>query len=102
MRGRLALTIALLAAPAAQAADAPSPPPASDGVYRLPYADGVMVKVFDDAESHRPRGRVDLFGVKGSGPYRVVAAAAGRVMAIQDSYGEQQTGRAAALCHNNY
>lgn len=35
-------------------------------------------------------------------PYRVVAAANGRVMAIQDSYGEQQNGRTAALCHNNY
>ena len=102
MYGRLGLALALLAGPAAQAADALSPPPVSDGVYRLPYADGVIVKVFDDAETHRPRSRVDLFGVKGSGPYRVVAAAAGRVMAIQDGYGEQQSGRAAALCHNNY
>lgn len=39
---------------------------------------------------------------RGTRPYRVVAAAAGRVMAIQDGYSEQQSGRAAALCHNNY
>jgi murein DD-endopeptidase MepM/ murein hydrolase activator NlpD len=61
-----------------------------------------MVKVFDDFSTHRPRGRVDLYAVEGQGPYRVVAAADGRVRAIQDSYGEQQSARAAALCHNNY
>jgi murein DD-endopeptidase MepM/ murein hydrolase activator NlpD len=32
----------------------------------------------------------------------VVAAAAGRIVAIQDRYSERQSGRAAALCHNNY
>jgi murein DD-endopeptidase MepM/ murein hydrolase activator NlpD len=76
--------------------------PASLGVYRLPFSDGTMVKVFDDFSTHRPRGRVDLYAVRGQEPYRVVAAANGRVMTIQDSYGEQQSGRAAALCHNNY
>lgn len=35
-------------------------------------------------------------------PYRVVAAAGGRIVAIQDGYSEQQSGRAASLCHNNY
>src|ERR1700761_6906944 len=34
--------------------------------------------------------------------HRVVAAAAGRIVAIQDAYGEQQSGRAAGDCHNNY
>src|SRR5215217_568984 len=75
---------------------------ASLGVYRLPYSDGTMVKVFDDFSTHRPRGRLDLYAVKGQEPYRVVAAANGRVMAIQDSYGEQQNGRITTLCHNNY
>ena len=70
--------------------------------YRLPFADGTHVKVFDDFDSHRPVGRVDLFGVDGTEPYRVVAAAAGRIVAIQDGYGEQQSGRAAKDCHNNY
>ena len=81
---------------------APSAPPASAGLYRLPFADGVAVKVFDDAWTHRPVGRVDLFAVEGHGPYQVVAAADGVVAAIQDSFFEQQSGRAAALCHNNY
>jgi murein DD-endopeptidase MepM/ murein hydrolase activator NlpD len=76
--------------------------PASEGRYRLPFADGTRVKVFDDFSSHRPVGRVDLFAVGGKPPYRIVAAAAGRVAAIQDSFSEQQSGRAAKDCHNNY
>jgi murein DD-endopeptidase MepM/ murein hydrolase activator NlpD len=82
-------------------AEEPELPP-SQGLYRLPYADATSVKVFDDFTSHRPRGRIDFFAVDGRKPYRVVAAAAGRVMAIQDTYGEQQSGRAAADCRNNY
>ena len=74
----------------------------SQGVYRLPYADGTTVEIFDDFASHRPTGRIDLFAVDGARPYRVVAAAAGRIMAIQDSHGEQQSGRAASECRNNY
>ena len=76
--------------------------PQSAGLYRLPFADGTSVKVFDDFTSHRPKGRVDLFATEGVRPYRVVAAAAGRIAAIQDSFGEQQSGRAAKDCHNNY
>jgi murein DD-endopeptidase MepM/ murein hydrolase activator NlpD len=82
-------------------ADEPALPP-SKGIYRLPYADATNVKVFDDFTSHRPRGRIDFFAVDGRKPYQVVAAAAGRVMAIQDTYGEQQSGRAAADCRNNF
>jgi murein DD-endopeptidase MepM/ murein hydrolase activator NlpD len=76
--------------------------PLSQGLYRLPYADATEVKVFDDFTSHRPQGRVDLFAVGGEKPHRVVAAATGTIMAIQDGYSEQQSGRAAADCHNNY
>lgn len=74
----------------------------SQGLYRLPFADGTHVKVFDDFATHRPRGRVDIYAVDGTEPYRVVAAAAGRIMAIQDGYREQQSGRPADQCHNNY
>jgi len=74
----------------------------SQGLYRLPFADGSTVRVFDDFATHRPRGRIDLFAVEGREPYRVVAAADGRIMAIQDGYSEQQSGRAAADCRNNY
>ena len=87
---------------AASSAFAAEPRSSSDGLYRLPYADDTKVKVFDDVRTHRPVGRVDLFAVAGQEPYRVVAAAAGRIAAIQDAYGEQQSGRAAADCHNNY
>jgi murein DD-endopeptidase MepM/ murein hydrolase activator NlpD len=90
----------LLALAGAAVAPQSASEPRSKGLYRLPFADRTMVKVFDDFITHRPRGRVDLFAVEGTKPYRVVAA--GRIMAIQDSYSEQQSGRAAADCHNNY
>lgn len=89
--------VLMLAAP-----NAPASVHASQGRYHLPFADGTQVKVFDDFTSHRPVGRNDLFAVGGEPPYKVVAAAAGLIVAIQDGYGEQQSGRAAALCHNNY
>ena len=76
--------------------------PQSHRNYRLPYADGTHVKVFEDFATHTPRGRVDFFAAGRSRPHRVVAAAAGRVVAIQDGYREQQSGRPAAECHNNY
>jgi murein DD-endopeptidase MepM/ murein hydrolase activator NlpD len=74
----------------------------SHGQYRLPYADGTTVKVFDDFTSHRPVGRVDLFAVAGGKPYKVLAAADGVVKAIQDGFSEQLSGRAAKDCNNNY
>ena len=92
--------IAALAAAASLLADSPVPP--SAGLYRLPFADGLAVQVFDDARSHRPIGRVDLFATNGTEPFAVVAAAPGRIMAIQDGFSEQQSGRAAKDCHNNY
>lgn len=76
--------------------------PTSKGVYRLPYADGVQVQVFDDFDTHRPRGRIDFTAGPGARPVPVVAAAGGMVVAIQDSYAEQQSGRAARDCRNNY
>jgi murein DD-endopeptidase MepM/ murein hydrolase activator NlpD len=100
----LSLTAALLLGALAAPAAGPLGPhtPASAGLYRLPFADGVTVKVFDDFLTHRPVGRVDLFATAGPKPYRVVAAADGRIVAIQDSFSEQQSGRAAKDCHNNY
>ncbi|MBA8888671.1 murein DD-endopeptidase MepM/ murein hydrolase activator NlpD [Dokdonella fugitiva] len=96
------ILLACTSAAAVVQASAGAPGEASEGRYRLPFADGTRVKVFDDATTHRPPGRVDLFAVEGKAPYRVVAAAAGRIVAIQDGYGEQQSGRAAKDCHNNY
>jgi len=96
------LLLCLMAAPWAGVAQEPAQDAPAKGRYQLPFTTGTTVKVFDDFDSHRPHGRIDLFAVGGTEPYRVVAAAAGRIVAIQDSYGEQQSGRAAALCHNNY
>jgi murein DD-endopeptidase MepM/ murein hydrolase activator NlpD len=68
----------------------------------LPYADGTHVKVFADVVTHTPRGRLDLYAVEGTKPYRVVAAAAGRVVALQDGYSKQQDGRTATVCQQNF
>lgn len=98
----LALLVAVTAPLTLAAADTPAPIPESAGTYRLPYADDTHIKIFDDENTHRPIGRVDMTATGGHAPYRVVAAADGKIMAIQDSYGEQQSGRAAADCHNNF
>ena len=99
-----ALLVAISASSLLTVALAAQEPVGTESVvqYRLPFADGTRVQVFDDFTTHRPVGRVDLFATGGREPYRVVAAAAGRIMAIQDSLREQQSGRAAADCHNNY
>ncbi|HKS55790.1 MAG TPA: M23 family metallopeptidase [Steroidobacteraceae bacterium] len=101
-RRSLASFLCLAGVTAALAADDGAAGKISTGTYRLPFADGTVVKVFDDFSTHRPNPALDLFAVEGSKPYRVVAAADGRIAAIQDSYGEQQSGRPAAQCHNNY
>lgn len=74
----------------------------SAGEYRLPYADGTEISVFDDDESHHPIGALDLVGEPRDETHRVVAAADGVVMAIQDGYSEQQSGRPASECRNNF
>jgi hypothetical protein len=66
----------------------------SGDLYRLPYADGTRVKVFDDFQSHRPQGWLDLFAISGERLYAIVAAAAGRIVAIRDNFSERQSGRA--------
>lgn len=99
---RSALLMTAFAPLALAASSPPAPLPDSAGVYRLPYADRTRIKIFDDASTHRPLGRIDMTGAEGKAPYRIVAAADGTVMAIQDSYGEQQSGRAAADCRNNF
>ncbi len=99
---RLALLLTATMPLALAATNSPAPPPDSAGIYRLPYADGTRIKIFDDASTHRPHGRIDMTGAEGKAPYRIVAAAAGKVMAIQDSFSEKQSGRAAADCRNNF
>ena len=74
----------------------------SEGIYRLPYPDGTEVWIFDDAASHRPAGRVDLVAKPAAQPQPVVAAADGIIRMIEDSHREQQSGRAASECRNNF
>jgi len=97
-----AASLLLVVADAATAQEAATGLMPSQGSYRLPFADGTQVKVFDDFSTHRPIGRIDLYAIDGKPPYAVVAAADGRIVAIQDGYSEQQSGRAAKDCHNNY
>jgi hypothetical protein len=59
--------------------------PKSQGVYRIPYANGTGVEVSRDHHTHTPRDRIDMHGVSGNEPYRIVAAAAGEIMFIVDS-----------------
>ena len=104
MSGKTILVAAVAAGLASGAIAAEVPEiPESDGIYRLPFADGTRVSVFDDAVTHRPTGAIDLVGEPRTGKvHRVVAAADGTIMAIEDGYSEQQSGRAASECRNNY
>lgn len=58
----------------------------SKGVYRIPYANGIRVKVIQDHKTHNPPDRVDLRAVDRTRDNRIVAAAAGRVRFIEDSH----------------
>lgn len=55
----LVVPLACVAAPDA------GPDQLSQGRYRLPFAEGTTVKVFDDFHTHQPPGRVDLYAVGG-------------------------------------
>lgn len=76
--------------------------PRSSGYYRIPYADGTEVRVSRDHNLHTPKGRYDMSGRGGSKPYRIVAAASGRIVAIEDRFSLQQDSDTAAQCNNNY
>ena len=89
--------------------DAPAPAalaiemlPKSTGYYRIPYADGTDVKVSRDHNSHTPKGRYDMSGKGGSKPYKIVAAAPGRIVAIEDGFSASQDSDTAPQCNNNY
>lgn len=77
----------------------------STNIYRIPYADGTHVHVSRDFYDHRPVGRIDMHG-KGTGTFRIVAAAAGTIRYIEDSRSKQQHPedwlRNTKDCFNNY
>ncbi|NZA25770.1 peptidoglycan DD-metalloendopeptidase family protein [Luteimonas sp. SJ-92] len=81
---QLLATCALLAGGHAAAIDP------SQGVYRIPYADGTEVRVTNDHVRHAPPGRIDMRG-RGGGTYRIVAAADGHVRHIEDGFDQRLT-----------
>lgn len=68
-------------------------------VYRLPYADNTEIRVWQDHLTHTPLDRIDVAGVNGTTPYRIVAAQAGTVRFIVDSNTVNCCG---GTCDNNY
>jgi hypothetical protein len=71
----------------------------SDGWYRIPYANGTEIKVTNDHKTHNPLIRIDMHGVEGNTPYRIVAAADGTIRFIVDSNSKRQDD---PPCDNNY
>jgi Bacterial tandem repeat domain 1/Peptidase family M23 len=74
----------------------------SKGVYRIPFEDGVTVKVTNDHLKHSPPGRIDMHGEGGSKPYKIVAAADGRIRFIVDNFSKQIDSSSGEPCTNNY
>lgn len=73
----------------------------SNGIYRIPFVDGTVVKVTNDHFNHCPRGRIDMFGKDGNGTYKVAAAADGWIRAIEDDNSIQCDCKV-TNCRNNY
>jgi murein DD-endopeptidase MepM/ murein hydrolase activator NlpD len=93
-----ALTIVVILGVAASAAAQEK----SKGVYRIPFEDGVTVKVTNDHLKHSPPGRIDMHGEGGSKPYKIVAAADGRIRFIVDNFSKQIDSSSGEPCTNNY
>ena len=72
----------------------------SRGIYRIPYAPGTTVEVTGDHLTHDPRDRIDMKGVDGEQPYRIVAAADGVIRYLVDGFSENRPGQ--TPCNNNY
>jgi len=43
----------------------------SKGVYRIPYSNGTKVKVTNNHDKHKPKGRIDMHGTGGASPTRL-------------------------------
>lgn len=70
----------------------------SNGIYRIPFADGTDVTVTNDHFNHCPRGRIDMVGDNGN---TIVAAADGWVRWIEDD-NNTQCDCSQTFCLNNY
>ncbi len=74
----------------------------SDGVYRLPYANGTTISIDSDGDPANHLDAADLNGT-GGGPYRIVAASDGWVRRITDTNtGTGRTSGSPGGCRNNF
>jgi murein DD-endopeptidase MepM/ murein hydrolase activator NlpD len=99
---RASISLALASAVILSAAASVAAQEKSKGVYRIPYDDGVTVKVTNDHLKHNPPGRIDMHGDGGSKPYKIVAAADGRIRFIVDNFSKQIDSSSGEPCTNNY
>lgn len=96
-----AICVAVLAA-GALAMATPALAIDSDGVYRLPYANGTRITIDSDGDPTNHRNAADLNG-SGGGPYRIVAASDGWIRRITDSNtGTGRTSSSPGGCRNNF
>lgn len=58
--------------------------PTSTGIYRIPYADGTNVALWNDHHDHSPVNRIDMSAGMGA---QIVAAASGTIRAVVDIHG---------------
>lgn len=79
----LALALLLVAGTPGLALD-PEVRPITKGRYRLPYADGTAVRISRDHDSHRETMHRYDMGGEGTGPFTIVAAAAGTIVCIEE------------------
>jgi len=77
----LGLGTLFLGTPRAQSADVDN----SQGLYRIPYFIGTQVLVTGDHLTHSPPNRIDMHGIDGTEPYRIVAAGDGIIRYIVDT-----------------
>lgn len=73
----------------------------SRGVYRMPFEDGITVKITNDFLTHKPLGRIDMIGTGGSS-YKIIAAADGTVRYVVDTFTKQVDSGSGEPCTNNY
>jgi murein DD-endopeptidase MepM/ murein hydrolase activator NlpD len=69
-------------------------------IYALPFEPGTEVKVWQDHLRHPGGRQIDVIGVFGTPPYRVVAARPGVVRFIADTFTVNCS--SAVGCYNNY
>lgn len=73
----------------------------SDGLYRIPYANGTTVEVTSNVWNHSPLGCFDMHG-EGAIVYDIVAAAGGWIRAIRDNNSVSCGGTSCCNDKNNY